>query len=53
MLARIEALEGDIAAIDVQIETQLAPCADAAARLVCSPSTLDQRAAHAESPVLR
>jgi transposase len=33
MLSRIEALDSDIAAVDVQIETQLAPFAEAAAHL--------------------
>ena len=33
MLARIEALDADIAAVDAQIEAQLAPFAEAAARL--------------------
>ncbi|VBA37184.1 hypothetical protein LAUMK13_01514 [Mycobacterium innocens] len=33
MLSRIESLDADIAAVDAQIETQLAPFAEAAARL--------------------
>jgi transposase len=46
MLSRIEALDSDIAAVDVQIETQLAPFAEAAAISMRSPVS-------ARSPRLR